>query len=196
MRKMKFHARLRLLIVLTLLLVALTSYAVGKYVTTVEIEGNVTFTAKLASSFVLQEHKAERQENGSYELGNALVQANSYTLIPGLDVPKDPHIVITGKTKIPAYLYIEVVDNTPNNALRYELTTNWISSSRTAKVTGATVYVYSTDKSNPAEITTDQAKISILKDDKFYVDQGLLSGTESNALTFYAYLEEVVPTEP
>lgn len=197
MRKMSFRARFRLLIVLTLLLIALTTFAVGKYITTIENESTVSFTARLAKDVILQEHLAVRQPDGSYQLGEEVVKGNSYKLIPGLDIDKDPHIVITGKTNIPAHLYIEVVDNIPNGALRYNLISkNWISSSRTAKVAGATVYVYSTDGSNPAQITTDQTKIFILQDNKIYVDQGLLSDDESNGLTFYAYLEEAVPTNP
>ena len=197
MRKMNFRARFRLLIVLTLLLIALTTFAVGKYITTIQKPGTVTFNAKLAENDMLVESRINRKADGTYETtSETITGAQSYTLIPGLDVPKDPHIVITGKTNIPAHLYIEVVDNTPNGALRYSLTSSWISSSRTAKVAGAAVYVYSTDGSNPAQITTDQKKIFILQDNKIYVDQGLLSGAESNGLTFYAYLEEAVPTNP
>ena len=195
---MSFRARFRLLIVLTLLLIALTTFAVGKYITTIQKPGTVTFNAKLAENVMLVESRITRKADGTYETtSETITGAQSYTLIPGLDVPKDPHIVITGKTNIPAHLYIEVVDNTPNEALRYNLISkNWISSSRTAKVAGAAVYVYSTDGSNPAQITTDQTEIFILQDNKIYVDQGLLSDDESNGLTFYAYLEEAVPTNP
>lgn len=197
MKKKQVRNHLQLLIVLAMVLITLATFAVGKYIRELSFHGKVTFTANLAKDVILQEHLAVRQPDGSYQLGEEVVKGNSYKLIPGLDIDKDPHIVITGKTNIPAHLYIEVVDNIPNGALRYNLISkNWISSSRTAKVAGATVYVYSTDGSNPAQITTDQTKIFILQDNKIYVDQGLLSDDESNGLTFYAYLEEAVPTNP
>jgi hypothetical protein len=110
-------SRLMMAAVAVILLAVLISSAIGKYVTTVSVPGKVTFTAKLAGSMVLQEHKAERNADGSYTLTEQIATAdengyfNGYDLIPGLDIPKDPHIVITGKTDVKAYLFVEVVEN-------------------------------------------------------------------------------------
>lgn len=192
MRKMNFRTRLWLLIILAVLLIALTTFAAGKYIMTISLQNTVTFTAELAENVVLVESKINRKSDGTYETTSETIAGGtqSYTLIPGLDVPKDPHIIIEGKTPIPAYLYIEVVDNTTNNALRYTLTDSWIESSALAPQHEGAVYVYSTDETNPTKITTDLGEIYILKDNKFYVDQALLSGTGTNGLTFYAYLVE------
>ena len=192
MRKLTFRTRLRLLILLTLLLIVLTTFAVGKYITTIPVHNTVTFTAELAEDVMLVESKIIRKTDGTYETTDETIAGGtqSYMLIPGLDVPKDPHIVITGKTPIPAYLYIEVVDNMSNSALRYELTDSWITSAAKDPEHSGTVYVFSTDKAKPAKITSDPGEIYILKDNLFYVDQALLSGAGANDLTFYAYLIE------
>lgn len=193
MKKTRLRALPWLLIVPVLLVVALLGFVIGKYVTTIESNNTVTFTATLAADVRLQESKVTRNEDGSYKTTDETITSGTqeYILIPGLDVPKDPHIVITGKTEIPAYLFIEVVDTTPNAALRYNLTDTWIKTTlRTPKVTGATLYVYSKDGTSPTSIIEDHDKISILQDDTFYVDQSLKDGDSSNSLTFYAYLEE------
>lgn len=193
MRSMKFRARFGLFMILVLLLMSLVGFVVGKYITTIEKKDVVTFTAKLAEKVELKETKVRRNEDGSYGQPDKSLttQAQEYILIPGLDVPKDPYIVIQGKTEIPAYLFVEVVDNTPNEALRYALTDNWVESNlRAPKNAGATLYVYTDEDKNPVEIVSNYEGISILKDNFFYVDQKLKSGVSSNALTFYAYLEE------
>ena len=123
MKKKQFRARLRLLLVLTLLLLTLIGYAVGKYMEDKTIDGRVVFTASLADEVILQERTAQRQENGSYKLVSPMCGGNDYVLLPGLDIPKDPHIIIEGKTAIPAFLFVEVVDNTGNDAIAWAVDT-------------------------------------------------------------------------
>lgn len=184
MNKIKFRTRMRLLIVLTLLLLALVGFAVGKYKETIAHTGDVTITAKLAQSLVVQEHKAEKQANGTYELSKTeTVTENSYVLIPGVDIPKDPHVVITGKTPIPAYLYLKV--ECTNDAITYSLRNCWVQEGNTD------TYFYSTDGTNPAQITADQT-IYILGNDTVYVSQYLLSKASAGVpLKFTATLTEV-----
>ena len=192
MKKRKFHIRLFLLLVL---LVSLTGFAVGKYIRTLPSHSSqVTFTAKLADSFVLRESKAEKQSDGTYKLSDTEYIINAtqnYVLIPGVDVPKDPHVVITGKTsEIPAYLYVEVVSNVKDQ-LQFSLENHWTQTIAKHAQHGGTVYVYcTTDTKAPVKITGDQT-VYIFKDNKIYVSQHLL-GTQTNELiTIYAYLEEV-----
>lgn len=197
MRKMSFRARFRLLIVLTLLLIALTTFAVGKYITTIQKPGTVTFNAKLAENVMLVESRITRKADGTYETtSETITGAQSYTLIPGLDIPKDPHIVIQGKTPIPAYLYLEVEESISNTSIRWSLNKTddnkdyWIESNKLApKKTDNKIYVYSTDGANPHKIITDMT-VHILEGDEITVNQALLSGDEENLLKFYAYLIE------
>ena len=210
MRKTKFRTRLRLLILLLLLLAALMSYAVGKYMSTVTITGNVKFTAKLAETFELREHVISKKADGTYETTAATItnETQSYVLIPGVDVPKDPHIVIEGKTEIPAYLYIEIVDGldtvtvngTSVKLIDYELTSDWGVTTTKANQHGGTVYVYTGGGNTPLQLTgaAQNMTIYILANNEVTVSQHIkhadTDGTD--LITFYAYLEEVVLTNP
>lgn len=187
MRKMSFRARFRLLIVLTLLLIALTTFAVGKYITTIEKESTVSFTANLAKDVILQEHLAVRQPDGSYQLGEDVVNGNSYKLIPGLDIKKDPHIIIQDKTPIPAYLYIKV-ESTLDTPVTYE-----IDDSIWYELEGVSgVYYYK----DTIDENFSENPIYILKDNQITVGQLLLSQSDSaeDFLKFNVNLIEKVGT--
>lgn len=187
MRKMSFRARFRLLIVLTLLLIALTTFAVGKYITTIENESTVSFTARLAKDVILQEHLAVRQPDGSYQLDEEVVKGNSYKLIPGLDIKKDPHIIIQDKTPIPAYLYIEV-ESTLDTPVTYEIDDSiWYE---LAGVPGVYYYKDTIDEN------FSENPIYILKDNQITVGQLLLSQSDSaeDFLKFNVNLIEKVGT--
>lgn len=205
MKNIKF--RTWVLILLTLL-IALSGFAAAKYVDTKTLGGTVSFTAKLADEFYLKESTADRQSNGTYSLNknNPITGSKqSYVLIPGLDIPKDPYIVIKGKTTdIPTYLFLEVVDNVivdnvivdadKEKLLEYELESFWIpADTMKAPQQGGTVYVYGDPNTNkPIEIKEDHESINILKGETITVSQKLLSEgvAKTGSLTFYAYLEE------
>lgn len=187
MKKKKSRSRLQWLLILLVLLITLTAYVSGKYIKNISFNGSVTFTTSLVSNMVLQEHEAVQNPDGSYRLTDKIVNSNSYTLIPGQDIPKDPHIIITGKTQIPAYLYIEI-ESTLDAPVTYEVdTTKWIL----LKTNGnKSVYYY---KDVLGEGFTEDP-IYILKDGWVRVSQKLLSGSDaaSDVLTIRAVLKERV----
>ncbi len=185
MNENKKRSRLPLLILLLiLLLLSLLGVAVGKYVTTLKNPGNVTFTANLAASVTLQEHKAVRQTDGTYTLDKTAepVTSNTYILIPGVDIPKDPYITITGRTSIPAILFIEIESSLDEDTQLYSTDANWsyLTTSGSKKV-----YYYNADPSGT---------ISILQGDQITISQNLLlEGDEgSDVLTINALLKEKV----
>lgn len=186
MRKKQFRTLRRCLLVLALALILAVGVAAGRYYTTVPLKGTVTFSASLAQSVVVQEHVPQRNSDGSYSL-TAGVTTNGveYTLIPGLDVPKDPHIVITGKTAVPAYLYL-VVEDSLDAAITYELDPCW-------QEVKANVYVYCKD-GTPVVIdqtTAGLESVNIIKDQTVYVSQTLTQGEDSGDLVFSVVLKEV-----
>lgn len=196
MTKKQFRARLRLLIVLTLLLLGMIGFASAKYVQTISFQGSVTFTASLAENVILQEHKSVANSDGSYKLGEAVVKNNTYTLLPGLDIPKDPHIIIEGKTPIPAYLFVEVVDQIGNDAVKWQIdTANWVElknseSQNVVGNNGGKVYVYKT----PLTDTNVPTSINVLNEQKITVGQHLNCDgrTITGGLSFYVKLIEKV----
>lgn len=192
-RKPRGYVRL-LIIVSAVVVLTLIGSAVGKYLRSFVLEdATVTFTAKLAESITLQEHKAKRLPDGSYELDHSTtVTSNEYTLVPGLDVPKDPHIIIEGKTPIDSYLFVEVVDETTNQAISYTMTDAWKKLDIEGK-NGGDVYVYTGEGTDP--MIVDEAMganftVFLLENDRITVGQKLLSGTDENTLTFYACMGE------
>lgn len=192
-----------LLILLTLLLAGLTSFAVGKYVMTLEKKtGTVTFTARLAQEVALREHRAVRQANGTYSLTEATGTENSYVLIPGLDIDKDPHVVITGKTDIPAYLYVEIVTDTIDSydgmpIVNYTIGRGWGESERPAQHGGA-VYEYVGTGASALALTADnlpQNPIYIFENNKVRVSQHAkhadhTADGDTDVLEIYGYLIE------
>lgn len=193
--KKHFHPRQLALILVILLITSLSGLAVGKYVFTNSFTRTVTFKAELAKDFILRERTVVRQADGQYVLAEPYITNNKlapqrYELLPGLDIPKDPHVVITGKSPIPAYLFIEVVDKTPNDAISFTLEEQWIETTLKTPKDGGTMYVYSTNGTGPAEITEDLTAY-ILENNKVYVSQKLHEENTDELLTVYAYLEEV-----
>lgn len=176
--------------VLSVILTALCGVAYAKYVETTELPGSITISAKLAHSIEVLESKANRNDDGSYTLqAGSAVTSNSYILIPGLDVPKDPYVKITGKTSIEAYVFIEVKDTFDNGSgVTYELMDHW----KKLNIDGKNVYVYCIGD-EPVKVTDETEgldKIQILKDDIIEVSQHLnLTGAET--LEFYASIGQV-----
>ncbi len=99
---------------LALLLVAAISAGFGisaKYRKDISIPGKLIIDAGLASDIYIKEPLAERKTDGSYLLKTEgePVDSNSFIVMPGVELPRDPFVKIDGKTEIPAYLYAEIV---------------------------------------------------------------------------------------
>lgn len=187
-----------LVLILLLVLGLSVGTILAKYIFRQDMSSTVTFTARLADNVLLQEHEAVRNADGSYKLNGNLLpteskHGNTYDLLPGLDVPKDPFVTVVNKTPIGAYLFIEV-QSTLNDAIYFEIDdTKWTKLS----ITGKDIYVYK-DADNPDGLVLTNANcpteaIPILKDNKITVSQDLLENNtaEDDILTFSAYLYEV-----
>jgi predicted ribosomally synthesized peptide with SipW-like signal peptide len=142
--------------------------------------------------FVLKEHKVQTNASGAYEYakqeGKLIeVEGNDYAVLPGVDLPKDPFVRITGKSEAPAYLYVKVESGiSDEDALSYEMAECW------QPVTGVDgVYVYSDSKEKTPIAVTSDLTVNILKDNVIKVanadDLGL---DEEIELTFYGYLAQ------
>lgn len=195
-----------------LLLLALMGTGIGaamaKYVYQQQFSARVTFTARLAEKLELLESKAVATQDdpkSNYKLTEKTVISNTYELMPGVDIPKNPYVRITGKSPIPAYLFIEVVDQT-NSAIEISLRPEWtrLTGEDIVPQYGGTVYYY--NPGNPGENPTplasfDEKDFYILAENKVTVKQTYLHGdkeitnAKSNStediLLVYAYLYEV-----
>lgn len=185
---MNKNRRIAFLLAVLFCLSAVTFVAVAKYIKDVPFSGNVTFTADLAETFTLTESEAKRKTDGTYSLDTGTSKAeNPYTLMPGVDVPKDPKITIEGKTAVPAYLYVEVLESKDFPAtVTYSMATGWTALDITGPE-GGKVYVYGT----VLDGTTPNLTIPILENDTLKVSQNLLRGTTAT-MTFYGYMAQQV----
>lgn len=194
----RFHRRRRCLLttimVLSVILTALCGVAQAKYLQRVTLEEQtVTITARLGT-ITLKEHEAVRQPDGSYVLldgqegrENQIVTSNTYILMPGVDVPKDPYVVVLDKSPIAAYIYIVVGSDLPATAT-YSLESHWIA------VSGyPNVYVYAPGGTPQAVIGNVDA-IPILQGNIITVSQNY-SENGSVSLTFDAYMYQVIAGE-
>lgn len=194
-----------LLILVVLLISGLVGGAVGKYIKTLQFDGTVTFSATLADNMVLQEHQVERKLDGHYETIDAIiptevdgstVNTNQYVLLPGQDIPKDPYIEITGKTSIPAYLFVEVVDGTADT-LTYTMADHWVKLTGVEGKHKGTVYVYgNANTETPIAIKDGSLTVyPILEDNKVTVSQELRHGGAPGKLDFFACMGETAFSE-
>jgi len=141
------------------------------------------------SQFTLWEHKAvDDDEDGQYELSTEKVKANSYVILPGVDIPKDPTVDVV-ELKANAYLYIKVEDNLAAG-MSYSIdSANW------EPLTGYNgIWVYKGEKATNHVI---QASVdnklnftaTILTDNEIVVSRDYNATANSN-ITFTAYMAQ------
>ena len=159
--------------------------------------------------FTLQEHEVTQAADGTYTKGTNLLPTdtkagNSYNLLPGTEVPKDPFITLKGKTAAPAYLYLEVVgtDNftayddatKAGSDVTYALTDKWEELTGVTGANGGKVYVYKVAANNyivDDKTFADSYTIQILQDNQIVVGKNLNIAKDINLeLKFYAYLAQ------
>ena len=198
-------------ILVVALLSVLIGSAIGKYVTTVPVPGKVTFHANLGT-ITLQEHAVVRNPDGSYSLTEDIATAdkngnfNAYSLLPGVDIPKDPFVKIENKSPIEAYVFVEVVDTlaetkngTTYTPITYTVSSDWLKLEGVTGKNGGAVYVYKGNDTKAKPITTNM-EVQILaplaegKPETIRVSQTLIAQSVSDGgdvLEFYACMGEV-----
>ena len=177
--------------VLLAVFVITTGAVFAKYKQSVPLQGTLTVSAgQLANVFTLQEHKAVRS-NGTYTLDNTqTVTSNTYQALPGVAIPKDPHFTLSNKSKVPAYLYVEVIDNLGASCLSYSLASDWLDIDITGQ-SGGKVYVY-TGGTGSAKLLDENFNVStiyILQYNQVTVGKGSTSGFNVS-LSFHGYLAQ------
>ena len=196
----------------------------AKYKTEKIMPGKVRFTASLAEGLKIQEHRAERNGDGSYTLVHdditndsgevtvpAVVQEQEYKLMPGVDVPKDPFITVQGKTNIPGWLFVEIDDSEMPEEVTYAVRTAegatdedpgyWIDTGLTGQYGKIYVYYKQLVTADTQQGTGDDVELTefyILaadaRDNTLTVSQ-TLKRTTNAGLDFYASLCQAI-TEP
>lgn len=176
------------------LVVALAVGATYAYLTAQTGEVKNTFVAGGAvdqSALTLYEHKANQNKDGTYTLDETKpTTENSYTVMPGVNLPKDPTVEVTA-AKGPYYLFVKVTEGAHFNKNIFGYSIDDAAWKQLKDADGkdvAGVYVYTTDKTNAA-ILTGAVTANVLKDKVVTVadaDSITLAGADCT-LTFQAY---------
>lgn len=144
-------------------------------------------------SFVLDESEAVKGDKNVYTLNTAKrVTENSYEVLPGSSVPKDPTITVKGKNDVAAYLYVEIVDGTSN--INWSIADGWTRLDGVTGKYGGAVYVYKDTLANPTDVAGGATyTMKVLEDDKVTIGnvENLELG-DGKTMTFYAYLAQAV----
>lgn len=188
-KRSKIYMILAFGLILTLMCALLPGLGFSKYVTERAVANEVSYTNTLAVSFKLLDIPVIQQEDGSYAQDTTSdaqpTSGFSYKLIPGITLPAAPYIEITGKTGIPAYLYLEVANSGPVT-LSYD--SSWAELSGVSGKNGGTVYVY--DGGNA--LTGDDPE-AVLTVQTFTVDElEATPVTDEGEVKVYSYMIQKV----
>ena len=150
----------------------------------------------------LWEHQAVLKD-GVYVLNNKRVTGNTYgKVIPGVDIAKDPFIVLSGTSEVDFELYVTVTEKnfptktgtTDVKTVTYALTNEWeLVEAKSNAARGIYVYKYKT-YFDAGSVPTEP--IYILQDNQLIVSQyfdgsTVTSADNSFSLTFTAWVVQV-----
>lgn len=150
---------------------------------------------ELVETFELKEHALNQNADGTYTLDNAkfATEGNEYQVLPGIELPKDPTVMITGKTEAPAYLYIEIVGTLDEAIFEWSVDANWTKLDGVTGPNGGDVYAYKEDAIID-DTTTELSNIGIIAGNKITVksdaDTSALVSDEAVQLKFYGYMAQ------
>ena len=141
--------------------------------------------------FTLWEHMAVAADDGTYTLDTSVeVGSNTYDILPGVNIPKDPTVDIEGLQEY-AYLYIKVTGSIPGVTYSIDAA-NW---TQLGGHTDVWVYSGSEATSNVIKATDENQKsftVNILTQDTYgnaiTVPADYNNTTDNSTLTFNAYM--------
>lgn len=197
-RKLNKSIRISSLTIAVLIIsaIALSGGLYAKYVREFSFKGNLTISVDLAKSFSLYEYQVAQNSDGTYVMSSgARVASNTYHVVPGINIPKNPTIEIVEKTKIPALLYLEVVDGVDHQEINFQLEGCWeFMADIKGAHEGSKVYVYSAgNKPVVIDNTIDPdslLNIGIIKNDLLTVSAKAKYDSDIS-LDFYAHLVQI-----
>ena len=146
------------------LVVALAVGATYAYLTAQTPAVKNTFVAGGAvadKDLELFEHKAVKNADGTYTLGSDTTASNAYTVMPGVNLPKDPTVTVE-KASGEYYLFVEVTkgEKVDGDTLSYAVdSSKWVR----LAVDGREVYAYTADSKTPAILNSALENVLVLK---------------------------------
>lgn len=170
------------------LVVALSVAGTYAYLTAQTDKVTNTFTAAgLASKFTLDESKATQQTDGSYTLDvNDRVQENTYSVVPKVNLAKDPTVHVTLEKNVGAYVFLAVDNNLGDGLTATIDDTQWTALNKTYTANGAEWTIYYKQLAGSA--TPAQVDINVLAGQQIVV--GDTVAEDCGNIVFNAYLTQ------
>lgn len=170
------------------LVVALSVAGTYAYLTAQTDTVKNTFTAAgLASKFTLDESKATQQTDGSYTLDvNDRVQENTYSVVPKVNLDKDPTVHVKLEKNVGAYVFLAVDNNLGDGLTATIDDTQWTALNKTYTANGAEWTIYYKQLAGSA--TPAQVDINVLAGQQIVV--GDTVAEDCGNIVFNAYLTQ------
>ncbi len=170
------------------LVVALSVAGTYAYLTAQTKQVTNTFTAAgLASKFTLDESKATQKTDGSYTLDvNDRVQENTYSVVPKVNLAKDPTVHVTLEKNVGAYVFLAVDNNLGDGLTATIDDTQWTALNKTYTANGAEWTIYYKQLAGSA--TPAQVDINVLANQQIVV--GDTVAEDCGNIVFNAYLTQ------
>lgn len=170
------------------LVVALSVAGTYAYLTAQTDTVTNTFTAAgLASSFSLDESQANQQPDGSYTLNpKERVQANAYSVVPKVNLAKDPTVHVTLEKNVGAYVFLAVDNNLGDGLTATIDDTQWTALNKTYTANGAEWTIYYKQLAGSA--TPAQVDINVLANQQIVVGDTVAENCGN--IVFNAYLTQ------
>lgn len=170
------------------LVVALSVAGTYAYLTAQTDTVKNTFTAAgLASKFTLDESKATQQTDGSYTLDvNDRVQENTYSVVPKVNLAKDPTVHVKLEKNVGAYVFLAVDNNLGDGLTATIDDTQWTALNKTYTANGAEWTIYYKQLAGSA--TPAQVDINVLAGQQIVV--GDTVAEDCGNIVFNAYLTQ------
>lgn len=170
------------------LVVALSVAGTYAYLTAQTNQVKNTFTAAgLASEFSLDESRAHQQPDGSYTLDvNDRVQENTYSVVPKVNLAKDPTVHVTLEKNVGAYVFLAVDNNLGDGLTATIDDTQWTALNKTYTANGAEWTIYYKQLAGSA--TPAQVDINVLANQQIVVGDTVAENCGN--IVFNAYLTQ------
>lgn len=170
------------------LVVALSVAGTYAYLTAQTKQVTNTFTAAgLASKFTLDESKATQKTDGSYTLDvNDRVQENTYSVVPKVNLAKDPTVHVTLEKNVGAYVFLAVDNNLGDGLTATIDDTQWTALNKTYTANGAEWTIYYKQLAGSA--TPAQVDINVLANQQIVVGDTVAENCGN--IVFNAYLTQ------
>lgn len=133
-------------------------------------------------NFELLEHGITGKP-GEYTLTAEEVNGNEYTVMPGVDIPKDPFVRVNKPVGVDVYLFVEVVDGTGEQLTVTVDSAKWTKLAGVTGTHGGDVYTLASGRLTEGN-TLDATHI--LEEDKIVVANATI--VAPGQVTFYGYL--------